>query len=344
MSKNIIHKLFSHGAESGASFLVIDHLKNELVFSYKFPDDSEQNFSLPDNLGTELLTSLRRNLKISADNLKPSQSFKLKETNYQLNFRLNIIPEKNGEKIIIQIIKKIETVKRIKQLGYQKENLKIIKNISKFRSGLVIISAPENNGKSTTLNALLKEFDFELINAYWLEKNPKQLISGINYLSPDASSWDKVMNHDSNLVIVDDLNSDQDLIKAIMAANTGRLVLITLNAQSSLEVILRILKLDLPPRLKIDSLRLIINQQLVNLARRKKIKNQTVFSKNRTLIAVSEIINFNQKLKKYLISDGTNYQPKIFWQTLNQLINEDGFTTLNYDLNKKVKNGLVKKV
>lgn len=344
MNKNIIHKLFSHSAESGASSLVINHSKNELIFNYKFSDGHEQNFSLPGHLGSELLNDLRRMLKIPADNLKPSQNFKLKEKNYQLNFKLNIIPDQDGEKIIIQILKKNEPAWRLKQLGYQRENLKILQNIKKLHSGLVIISAPENNGKSTTLRALLKEFDLESINAYWLEKNPKQLIPGINYLSPDSDGWDRVLNHDSNLIIIDDLKSEEDLIKAIIAANSGRLVLITTNGQSSLEIILKILKLNLAPLLKINNLRAIINQRLVNLARPKKIKAKTPFLENRVQIAVSEIINFNQKIKKYLISDGTNYQKEVFWKKLNNIITENGFKPLASDLSEKIKRGSIKKI
>lgn len=344
MSKSIIHKLLSHGAQSGATALVIETSKTGLAFNYKFEGGGEQNFFLPGRLGPRLLDSLRQILKIARDDLKPAKNFKLKEKNYQLNFKLNIVPVKDGEKIIIQILKKNGAARRLKQLGYQKENLQALQNLKKFRSGLIIISSPENNGKTATLNALLKEFDLEAINAYWLEKNPEQLLPGINYLTLSAGSWNKILSHDSNLIILDDLKSDQDLIRAIEAAGTGRLVIAALEAASSLEIILRILKLDLPLSLKINNLRAIINQRLTDLARPKKTKAKSPLVESRVKIAVSEIINFNQKLKKYLIAEGANYQKEIFWKKLGRLIAEDGFRPTSDDLRKKISGGTVKKI
>jgi type II secretory ATPase GspE/PulE/Tfp pilus assembly ATPase PilB-like protein len=343
MSKHIIHKLFSHGAKTGATSLVINTSKEGLSFNYKFPDSEEQNFSLPGHLGPQLLKELRQILKISDSDLRPDQNFKLKEKKYQLNFSLNIIPNKEGDKVIIRILKKNNKSLNLKQLGFQRENLKELEKINKIKSGLVIISSPEDNGKSTTLQAILSQFNIDSLNAYFLEKNPEYLIPGINYLIPNENNWHKILNHDCDLIIIDDLKSDDDLIKAINAASTGRLVIITTKARSSLEIVLRILKLDLPLKLKIDTLKLIINQRLVDLVRPAKIKNNFKSLEKRTKIAVSELITFNSELKKYLLANGHNHQLESFWKEFNDLINKNNFKSISQDLKKKIENKLVKK-
>lgn len=343
MSKHIIHKLFSHGAESGASSLVINNSKDGLFFDYKFPDGSEQNFSLPQKLGLKIFNSLYQILKISPDDFKTDQNFKLIEKNYELKFKLNLISSKDSDKIIIQINKQTNKNWRLKQLGHQKDNLKILQKIKKIKSGLVIISSPEDNGKSATLLAVLNEFDTESINAYSFEKNPKQTIPGINYLAASAGNWDKFLNHDSNLIIFDNLKDNLDWLNAIKAANTGRLVIATTVANSSFEVILKILKLDLPLAMKINNLKIITNQRLVNLARSRKKEKKFNLFENRTKIAVSEVVDFNQKIKKYLLENGADYQKEKFWRKLHNLMIENGFKALNYDLAQKINNGSVKK-
>lgn len=343
MSKHIIHKLFSHGAESGATALVINRSKQGLIFNYTYPDGSEQNFSLPAHLGSKLLDSLRKMLKISENDLRPKQNFKLKEKNYQIDFNLTIIPDKEGEKIIIKIIKKNNKFWRLKQLGFQRESLKIIGKIKKIKSGLIIIASPENNGKSTTLRALLNELNTESINAYFLENNPKQIIPGINYLAPNKNNWDKILKHDCDLIIFDDLKKDEDWIKAIEAANTGRLVIVTVTAESSLEIILKILQLDLPPLFKINCLKIIIGQRLVDLKRTERFKKISHLLETRGKIAIGEIIDLSQTLKKYLIDNSHNHKKETFWKKFNEIMIKDGFSPFSHDLFKKIKNGSVKK-
>ncbi|MHB8903846.1 MAG: ATPase, T2SS/T4P/T4SS family [Patescibacteria group bacterium] len=317
MSKHIIHKLLNHGAKAGASSLVINNSKEGVLFSYKFSDNDEQNFSLPGHLGPQLLKDLYQILKISDTDLRPNQNFRLKEKEYQLNFNLNIIPHKDGDKIIIRILKKDNKSPNLKQLGFPRENLKKLEKINKIKSGLIIISSPENQGKSTTLQAILKQFDLSSLNAYRLEKNPQSFMPDINYLAPNENNWHKMLSHDCDLIIIDDLKNDNDWIKAISAANTGRLVIVTAPAQSSLEIISKILKLDLPLRLKIDALKILINQRLVDLNRGDRIKKGFQNLEKRTKIAVSELIEFNAELKKYLLENGHKHQLEKFWQELN---------------------------
>ena len=342
MSKNIIHKLLGHGAKSGANSLVINRLDNGLNFNYKFDDESEQNFSLPASLGQKILENFWQVLKISEDKINPKQVFKLREKNYQIDFNLSIVSNKAGEKIIVRILKKNQQSLSLKQLGFQIKNLNILKKGIKARSGLIIISSPEANGKTTSLQALIKEIDTETINAYFLENNPGTLLPNINYLKNSQNNWDKILGHDSDLIIIDDLENDLDLIKAIKAATTGRLVIIAIQAYSSLEIVLRILKLDLPPTLKINSLKIIVNQRLVDLNRNLKTNNKFSSLGMRSKIAISEVIDFDKKIKKYLIENADNYNNEIFWKNLNDLIVENGFEALKNDLAKKVKNGSVK--
>jgi type II secretory ATPase GspE/PulE/Tfp pilus assembly ATPase PilB-like protein len=343
MNKNIIHKLFSHGAESGATSLVINNSKEGLYFNYKFPDGNEQNFSLPDNLGTKLLASLQQILKVYDRGLKTDKSYKLKEKKYNLSFKLTNTVNSGGEKIIIQINRNSNKFHNLKQLGFQKDILLTLQKINNIKSGLVIISSPENGGKSSTLAALLREFDLDSINAYFLEKNPKEILAGINYLCPNQNNWHKLLNHDCDLIIFEDLESNKDWEKVIEASNTGRLVIATVKAQNSFEVILKISELDLAPRLKFNNLKLILNSNLVNLARHKKTKKSSPLTEARSKIAIAELLNLNQKTKKYLIDNSHNYKTAAFWKEFSELITKDGFQALKNDLLKKIKNGSVKK-
>ena len=151
------------------------------------------------------------------------------------------------------------------------------------------------------------------------------------------------MSHDCDLIIFDDLKKDEDWINVIEAANTGRLVIVTTNAESSLEIILKLLQLDLPPLLKIGCLKMIIGQRLVDLQHDKKIKKISQFVEARGKIAIGEVIELSHELKEYLIDNIHEHKKESFWKNFNELMTKGGFRPFSHDLAKKIKNGMVKK-
>lgn len=90
------------------------------------------------------------------------------------------------------------------------------------------------------------------------------------------------------------------------------------------------MKLKLPLKLKLDSLKLILNQRLVALKTAK-----------RKDIGLFEILELGANLKKYLIATELDKTKDKFWEKIGRLAISEGYEPLISDYQKKTKNGLI---
>ena len=339
MSKKIISHLFNYACQEGAKDLVIEGLPTKISLNYYFPDGEERLFSLPKKLEKDLSLALRQVLKLGSDEFLNKKYCKIEDRHYQLTFYLTISPSSAGEKIIINIIPKNKKLYRLKQLGLQSRELKTLATFVKRRSGLILISSPHGQGKGATLHALIKELNSDKHCLYYLGDSFSFELPGVNYLKATKNNWAKVLNLDSD-IIISEISSENDLKNALHAATTGRLVLATISADSVWEVLLSYLKLKSPLKLKLDGLKLILNQRLAPL-KRKGAKNKFSRSITRTQIGLFEILELTPTLKNFLLASEQSKQKNKFWEKLGQIAIRDGYRPLVIDYKKKIKDGLI---
>lgn len=337
MSKKIIANLFDYAAESKSKNLIITRHDNHISFDYYLPGGERKKLSLPKKLETNFFTNLKQILEIASDELVSQKYYKFADRRQNLNFYLTILPEANGEKIIFDFIN--NSSKKdwpLNQLGLQRDDLQEIEKCLKSRSGLIVVSTPPGEGKSSILQAIMQKLNHPSINIYSLEKKPSNKLPGINSLKLSPNNWEKVLQHDSDLIFADDADEEIYLKNALRAAATGRLVIISLTASDPLEVIDRLLKIESTQRLKIANLKMIINGRLAKLKRpaSKKSKDQ------REVIGLFEIFKLTPNLKKFITGSLTN-QSSDFYQKLLISALKDGHRPLEVDRQLKTKNGLL---
>ncbi len=339
MSKKIIANLFNYAAREGAKDIIIEGVPEKIALNYHFPDGERRSFGLPKKLEKDLGVALRQILKLAPDELTTKKYCKIEDKNYQLTFYLTIMSAGAGEKIIINIVPKNTRMLNLKQLGLQSKNLKLLQKAIKRKSGLILISSPHGQGKSATLYSLLQELNTPSRSLYFLGNRLEHKIDGINSLSATKSNWAKVINLDSD-VIASEIDSEEDFLNIANAAATGRLVIATINANSVWEVLLAYLKLKLPLKLKLDSLKLIINQRLAPLKRaRTKITKKT---KNfRSEIGLFEILEITPAISQFLLEAANDKAKEKFWEKLGRLALKEGYEPLSYDHQKKTNIGLL---
>lgn len=339
MSKKIISNIFNYAVQEGAKDLIIESNPKKVNISYLFSGGEERSFDLPKKLENDLGSSLRQVLKLAPEDLVAKKYCKIRNKSGHFNFYLTIISSSTGEKMIINISPRENRLLRLKQLGMQRQEIKTMQTALRRRSGLILISSPLDQGKSTTLYAVLKELNTENRSLYFLGDDPEYHFDNINCLANTRNNWDKLLCLDSD-IIVTDITKESDLKKSLTAAATGRLVISTINANSVWEVLLAILKVKLPLKLKLDCLSLITNQRVVPLKRNnlKKTYKKTSRRKN---IGIFEILTLIPKIKKYILEKEDTEMKKSFWENLNHLALKNGHEPLSYDQKKKIKNGLI---
>jgi len=320
MVSKSINRLFGLAAQKRAEKLIISPLENEIGCFYKLPYGEEAYFKLPKKLENELSINLRSLLKIAPHELMTGKYCKLKNKNYQLNFYLSIAPDRFGEKIIINILKDKNQLMSLNKLGLSLPQKDLVNKYLLKKGGLIIISSNERQGRSTTLFSMLEQVDKEKKDVYFLDKYPDVEIAGLNYLAEEKINWDWILSHDTDVLALDSEN-EADMRQAVLAATTGRLVLMTLKAVNPFEALFKLLSFNLPKKLILDNLQMITGQSLRPLNRPEKKKTDKTKAR-REKIGQFEFLLLNEKAKDFILENNQNIKTKEFWRELIALIKE----------------------
>jgi type IV pilus assembly protein PilB len=210
------------------------------------------------------------NLENNQNNSLGKGSFQKNIQGHQFNFWLNIIPTPYGEKAILRWWNNHRTKLNLDELIWDRYTLELVEKIANQPTGLLLVTGPNNSGKSTTLYALLdakKKAGFKILT---IENRLKYSLANINQLElnkRDSFDYENAIQTltDENVEVffVDNL---QELKKARMAINIakeGYLVLSSLNVNDPDNAITKLLEIGIKPASIAKTLNGVINQRLL---------------------------------------------------------------------------------
>lgn len=338
MAIKTLNNILKFASQEKAEKMIISNNSNDLSCFMQLPLGEEANFKLPQKMADNLLSSFRNLLKIAPEELTKNKYFKLEDKEYNLNFYLSILPGKNGEKIIMSLVKpKIEKI-NFNQLGLQARAKNEIKTILSKKSGLVILASEEQQGKSTTLYSLLNVLNKTERNIYLLNNNPTEELDGIIQMQNKPENWERLLKYDTDVIAVEADANMQILKQAVMAASTGRLVIVSLKAVNAFEALFRCLGLPLSTSFILDNLKIIIAQKLTTL---KRVVRANKTKNKRQKIGIFETLKVDKNIKKFIINNQTAINSQKFWQELARLSLTDNFQPFIIDEKKKKRDGLI---
>ncbi|MEW6775851.1 MAG: type IV pilus twitching motility protein PilT [Bdellovibrionota bacterium] len=195
----------------------------------------------------------------------------------QARFRVNILWQKRGVGGVLRIIPtKILTVD---QLGLPP----IVRKISEYRRGLVLVTGPTGSGKSTTLAAMI-DYINDIREAHiitiedpleFVHPNKKCLITQRevgSHTHSFANALKMAAREDPDIVLVGEMRDLETIRLALSAAELGILVFGTLHTNSAAKTIDRIIDAfpaDEQGQVRVmlaDSLKAVVAQQLLKTA------------------------------------------------------------------------------
>lgn len=197
-------------------------------------------------------------------------SFALDYDGKIVDMRVATVPTANGEYIVIRLLDPDRVQPSLDGLG--------VSNVIDWRKGvsrpdgLCLICGPTGSGKTTTLNASVKEMDRFGSAIYTLEDPVEYRIAytgqvNINYaVGLDfARGIKNFMRADPDTIIIGEIRDPDTARNAIKAAETGHLVIGTLHTGSIFGAVQRLRDLDVPAHELRYLLRTILVQRLIRV-------------------------------------------------------------------------------
>ncbi len=243
MDYKIIKKLSTYAKQHELTDLTITPQEDGSHILLSENSFNQHQLKLPAKIESELGAAYKQLLKLAPTDLVSGFYFKDKD----FSFKISIIPDKCGEKIIINTVAKTKKVLPLPRLGLGRNEQKIIESFLKKRRGLIIIGADDNQGKTTTLYSLLQKIDKAKKSCYLMEKQTELELDEISKIISSGPQrlidLNRLTKSDSEIIAIDD--AGDDLIKeAFTAALAGRLVIACLKSQSALDLVEKIKQLS----------------------------------------------------------------------------------------------------
>ncbi len=210
------------------------------------------------------------NLDIAEHRIPQDGRFKIKVRQQQVDFRVSVLPSYFGEKVVLRILDKAQTILDIEKLGFEPEPLADLKKAALHPHGMIVICGPTGAGKTTTLYSVLKLIDSPEKNIITVEDPVEFQIEGINQVTirtelnlTFAAALRSILRQDPDIIMVGEIRDAETADVAIKAALTGHLVLSTLHATTAAGAVTRLLNMGIEPFLITSSVLMAGSQRLV---------------------------------------------------------------------------------
>ncbi len=268
----LVNSIIQRAVQGGASDIHIEPSKNVLRIRFRVDGVLYQVMTPKISHHPAIVSRLKvmANLDIAERRLPQDGRLQIRTQNRDVDLRLSSLPGLYGEKIVLRVLDKSQSVLDIKKLGLADHNLKTMKNILQQSYGLVLVTGPTGSGKTTTLYAALNYMNSLEKNIVTIEDPIEYQLDVINQNQVKEAiglSFTQMLKHilrqDPDIIMVGEIREHETAKIAVQAALTGHLVLSTLHTNDSVGVINRLIDMGIEPYLLSSALIAVVAQRLI---------------------------------------------------------------------------------
>ena len=283
-------------------------LEDRLRIRYRIDGVLKEAFAFPKSHVNPIISRIKimSKLDISEKRLPQDGRIRCLLRGRRSDFRVSTLPGRWGEKVVLRALESDNSVLNLSKLVTEKNELKLIQNMSKSPYGIVIVVGPTGSGKSTTLYSMLSELNKPGVNISTVEDPVEYTLDGIHQVQvlrekglDFSRALRSLMRQDPDIILVGETRDKETAQAAMEAALTGHMVFTTLHANDTATAITRLAEMEIPPYLIGASIIGLVAQRLV----RKVCKS---CSELRNLNTKEDSLALNLGVKKARFLKGTN--------------------------------------
>ncbi|MGC6482952.1 MAG: GspE/PulE family protein [Synechococcus sp.] len=270
---SLVNRILLQALQLGASDIHVEPQQMGLQVRFR-QDGVLQSYS--EMLPSRLVPAVTSRFKIMADldiaERRQAQDGRIRRRfrNRTVDFRVNSLPSRFGEKIVLRLLDSSATQLGLDKLISSPETLELVRSFGSKPFGMILVTGPTGSGKSTTLYSMLAERNDPGINISTVEDPIEYTLPGITQCQVNrekgfdfSTALRAFMRQDPDVLLVGETRDLETAKTAIEAALTGHLVLTTLHCNDAPSAIARLSEMGVEPFMVSASLIGIVSQRLL---------------------------------------------------------------------------------
>jgi len=259
----LVNNIIAQAISEGASDIHIEPMDDTVRVRYRIDGILHEKQKLPKKIQPGVLTRFKiiSGMDIAERRLPQDGRLSLRYEGRPVDFRVSSLPSIYGEKIVLRILDKTNSLKPMEELGFSEYNLKKFEAIITQPYGMILISGPTGSGKTTTLYSILNRLNTPTKNIITVEDPVEYQLKGINQVQVNekagltfANALRSILRQDPNIILIGEIRDKETAQIAIEAALTGHLVLSTIHTNDSSSIPTRLIDMGVEPFLVASSL------------------------------------------------------------------------------------------
>ena len=269
-----VSDVITQAIEDGATDIHFEPQEGQLGIRYRV-DGLLIPVPVPENLlryQDAIISRLKimARLNISEKRLPQDGRINFRVGGNSLDIRVSTIPTIYAESVSLRLLNQKREAYTMEGLGLSESDQQQIKRVLAYPHGIILVTGPTGSGKSTSLNAFLRQINSTDLRIVTVEDPIEYEVPGANQLQvrPEigltfASALRHILRQDPDVIMVGEIRDRETADIAIRASLTGHLVFSTLHTNDAPGAITRLVDMGIEPFLTASALELIIAQRLV---------------------------------------------------------------------------------
>jgi type IV pilus assembly protein PilB len=267
----IVETVLSFAMKARASDIHIEPQENRTRVRYRIDGILTEKLILPKSVHDAVVSRIKilARLKIDEKRVPQDGRFNFQTEGQEVDLRISTLPTIHGEKIVMRLLKKNQTVPTLTELGLDGIALRRLRDAIKVPHGIILVTGPTGSGKTTTLYSVLHNINTPKVNIMTLEDPVEYQMPGINQVQTNptagltfASGMRSFLRQDPNVIMVGEIRDGDTAELAVQASLTGHLVFSTLHTSSAAGALPRMLDMGAEPFLLASSMTLTMAQRI----------------------------------------------------------------------------------
>jgi type II secretory ATPase GspE/PulE/Tfp pilus assembly ATPase PilB-like protein len=268
----ILATIIETGLANDANYVHIEPMNDVIRVNHRISGSLQYDSEISKKRFKNLSDKIKKlsNIQTGYIDLISTGSFKYIFQDQIYSVKVYILPTINGEKITFKIQNESPISTTLEGLGFWGQGLETIRQAMNLKSGLILVTGPNDSGKSKTIATILTSIENQAISIGTLEdpveyKIPRANQTQINHRTNlnFVNGIKILLKQDNDVIMLSELTDVLAISETLDSVMHKKLVISAMHSDSAVETISKLLDYGVSAPSLAYALKVIINQRLV---------------------------------------------------------------------------------